>query len=139
MAVTSLAWVAAVDLWPGTKPYIGGSRDGSAWDLVVGYNGLGQVLGTRDGAGTGLGNAGPSMGGDPGWDRLFNDQVAGQIGWLLPFCLTAVAAAVAVSVTRRRREGPGENGCPASPVGEPRPTPGSPGCGATVPRSGSTG
>ncbi|MEV4244291.1 glycosyltransferase family 39 protein [Streptosporangium canum] len=110
MVVTSLVWVAAVDLWPGAKPYVGGSRDGGAWDLVVGYNGLGRVLGTRDGAGTGLGNAGPSMGGEPAWNRLFNEQVAGQISWLLPFCAVAVAAAVVMAVTRGRLTGPGEDG-----------------------------
>ncbi|GAA2847246.1 glycosyltransferase family 39 protein [Streptosporangium fragile] len=108
--VTSSAWVLAVDLWPGDKPYIGGSRDGSAWDLLIGYNGLGRVLGTRDGAGTGLGNAGPSMGGDPGWDRLFNDQVAGQISWLLPFCAVALVAAAVMTATRGRLTGPGEEG-----------------------------
>ncbi|MEV7007614.1 glycosyltransferase family 39 protein [Streptosporangium sp. NPDC051022] len=103
MLVTSLAWVVAVDVWPGAKPYVGGSRDGGAWDLVVGYNGFGRLLGTRDGAGTGLGNAGPSMGGDPGLGRLFNEQVAGQISWLLPFCVVAmVAAAVTVTVRGRR-------------------------------------
>ncbi|MET8051318.1 glycosyltransferase family 39 protein [Streptosporangium sp. NPDC005286] len=121
MLMTSTAWVAAVDLWPGAKPYVGGSRDGSAWDLVVGYNGLGRVLGTRDGAGTGLGNAGPSMGGDPGWDRLFNDQVAGQISWLLPFCAVALVAAIVMDVTRGRLTGPGEQGRPgAAAIGATR-------------------
>lgn len=94
LIASSLAWVAAVDLWPGAKPYIGGSRDGSAWDLLVGYNGLGRILGTADGAGTGAGNAGPSMGGEPGLLRMFNSQVAAQISWLLPFCALAVVAAV---------------------------------------------
>ncbi|WP_406316889.1 glycosyltransferase family 39 protein [Streptosporangium sp. NBC_01639] len=122
MVAVSLAWVVAVDLWPGAKPYIGGSRDGGAWDLVIGYNGLGRVLGTRDGAGTGLGNAGPSMGGDPGWDRLFNDQVAGQIGWLLPFCVTALVAAVVMAVTRGRPDAPDGDGTPdgTAPAGPVR-------------------
>lgn len=102
MVVTSFAWVAAVDLWPGDKPYIGGSRDGSAWDLVIGYNGLGRVFGNDDGSGPGLGNAGPSFGGMPGWSRLFNDQIAGQISWLLPLCAAAlVAAAVRPRMARR--------------------------------------
>ncbi|MFF4987088.1 ArnT family glycosyltransferase [Streptosporangium saharense] len=101
MVVTSLAWVVAVEVWPGARPYVGGSRDGGAWDLVVGYNGFGRLLGTRDGAGTGLGNAGPSMGGDPGFGRLFNDQVAGQISWLLPFCVVGAVAAAVALVARR--------------------------------------
>ncbi|MEV8631514.1 glycosyltransferase family 39 protein [Streptosporangium sp. NPDC051023] len=102
MLVTSLAWVVAVDVWPGAKPYVGGSRDGGAWDLVVGYNGLGRLLGTRDGAGTGLGNAGPSMGGEAGLGRMFNEQVAGQISWLLPFCLVGAVAVVVTMVVRGR-------------------------------------
>ncbi|WP_202638524.1 ArnT family glycosyltransferase [Bailinhaonella thermotolerans] len=102
LLATSFAWVAAVDLLPGRKPYIGGSRDGSAWDLVIGYNGLGRILGNRDGAGTGAGNAGPSFGGEPGLTRLFNDQLAGQISWLLPLCAAALAAAFVVRARARR-------------------------------------
>ncbi|GAB3877114.1 hypothetical protein GCM10029964_025580 [Kibdelosporangium lantanae] len=45
MLASSLWWVALVDLWPGDKPYIGGSTDGSALDLIIGYNGLGRVFG----------------------------------------------------------------------------------------------
>ncbi|WP_405533856.1 glycosyltransferase family 39 protein [Streptomyces sp. NBC_00075] len=45
LAVSSLWWVVMVALWPGGRPYIGGSENGSAWDLVVGYNGLGRVFG----------------------------------------------------------------------------------------------
>lgn len=45
MLASSLWWVALVDLWPGDKPYIGGSTDGSALDLILGYNGLGRVFG----------------------------------------------------------------------------------------------
>ncbi|MBB5781387.1 ArnT family glycosyltransferase [Nonomuraea jabiensis] len=53
----SLWWVALVDLWPGEKPYIGGSTDGTALDLVLGYNGLGRILG--GGLGGGFGGGGP--------------------------------------------------------------------------------
>ncbi|MEU6716551.1 glycosyltransferase family 39 protein [Nonomuraea sp. NPDC046802] len=46
LLVSSLWWVALVDLWPGAKPYIGGSTDGTALDLVLGYNGLGRIFGS---------------------------------------------------------------------------------------------
>ncbi|MFD6414867.1 ArnT family glycosyltransferase [Streptomyces sp. NPDC060194] len=95
----SLWWVAMVALWPGERPYIGGSEDGSAWDLVIGYNGLGRVFG--DGGGPAAGGA-VSFGGDPGLGRLFNEQVGGQISWLLPACAVALAVAVAGGVLRRR-------------------------------------
>jgi 4-amino-4-deoxy-L-arabinose transferase-like glycosyltransferase len=100
MAVSSLWWVALVAVWPGERPYIGGSTDGGAWDLVIGYNGLGRVFGQGGGAG-GMGG-GISFGGVAGWDRLFNDQVAGQISWLLPTCAVAVIVAAVVAVLHRR-------------------------------------
>ncbi|MGY0055613.1 ArnT family glycosyltransferase [Streptomyces sp. LZ34] len=100
LAVSSLGWVAMVALWPGDRPYIGGSEDGSAWDLVVGYNGLGRIFG-ESGAGGGMGG-GVSFGGAAGLGRLFNDQVGGQISWLLPLCGVALGVAVTVAVLRRR-------------------------------------
>ncbi|GIE83095.1 hypothetical protein Aph02nite_90450 [Actinoplanes philippinensis] len=103
LAVSSLWWVALVAVWPGERPYIGGSTDGGAWDLVIGYNGLGRVFG-QSGGGFSSGGAGGgiSFGGAAGWDRLFNQQVAGQISWLLPACAVAVTVAVVVAVLHRR-------------------------------------
>jgi 4-amino-4-deoxy-L-arabinose transferase-like glycosyltransferase len=46
-------WVLAVTVWPGEKPYIGGSTDGTVMDLVLGYNGLGRILGSEGGGGGG--------------------------------------------------------------------------------------
>ncbi|WP_256333510.1 glycosyltransferase family 39 protein [Streptomyces sp. cf386] len=100
LAVSSLWWVALVALWPGDRPYIGGSEDGSAWDLVIGYNGFGRIFGEGGTAG-GFGG-GVSFGGAAGLGRLFNDQVGGQIGWLLPLCGVALGVAVTVAVLRRR-------------------------------------
>ncbi|WP_067455319.1 ArnT family glycosyltransferase [Actinomadura macra] len=101
LAVTSLWWVALVALWPGDRPYIGGSKDGSAWDLVIGYNGLGRVFGQGPGPGgprpggpEGAPRPGPMFGGDTGPLRMFGDEVAGQISWLLPVCAVAIAVAV---------------------------------------------
>ncbi|MGW5652166.1 ArnT family glycosyltransferase [Streptomyces humi] len=100
LLVSSSWWVVMVALWPGDHPYIGGSDDGSAWDLVVGYNGLGRVFGSSDGSSQTFG--GGSFGGAAGAGRLFNDQVAGQISWLLPACAVLLAGAVAAEVLRRR-------------------------------------
>ncbi|MEU7748212.1 glycosyltransferase family 39 protein [Nonomuraea sp. NPDC049158] len=95
LVVSSLWWIAMVALWPGSRPYIGGSTDGSAWDLVIGYNGLGRIFG-------GEGGFSISFGGAAGLGRLFNDQVGGQISWLLPLCGVALALALAVAVLRWR-------------------------------------
>ncbi|MGC0386080.1 ArnT family glycosyltransferase [Streptomyces sp. SAI-129] len=100
LLVSSLWWVVMVALWPGDRPYIGGSEDGSAWDLVIGYNGLGRVFG-EEGAGGGFGG-GVSFGGAAGLGRLFNDQLGGQISWLLPLCAVALGTAVTTGVLRRR-------------------------------------
>ncbi|MEV7978534.1 glycosyltransferase family 39 protein [Streptomyces sp. NPDC086519] len=102
-AVSSLWWVVMVAWWPGEKPYIGGSTDGGAWDLVTGYNGLGRVFGEN--AGGGGGNFGGAFGGEAGLLRLFNDQVAGQISWLLPVSAVALVVAVAGAVLRRHGGG----------------------------------
>ncbi|WP_281181348.1 ArnT family glycosyltransferase, partial [Streptomyces aurantiacus] len=106
LAASSLWWVAMVALWPGDRPYIGGSTDGSAWDLVIGYNGLGRVFGSSDGAPQGMGGGGGGFaggfGGESGLTRMFDTQVGGQISWLLPLCGLALAGAVVVAVLHRR-------------------------------------
>ncbi len=91
MVAVSAAWPLAVTLWPGSKPYIGGSTDGSVWDLILGYNGFGRLFG-----GSGPGGGGMSFGGAAGWDRLFNAQVGGQVAWLLPLA----AAGLLVGIVR---------------------------------------
>ncbi|MDX3692488.1 glycosyltransferase family 39 protein [Streptomyces europaeiscabiei] len=119
LAASSLWWVAMVALWPGDRPYIGGSEDGSAWDLVIGYNGLGRVFGSSDGAPQGMGGGGGGgfaggFGGQSGLGRMFDQQVGGQISWLLPLCALALAVAVAAAVLRRRGKLPATVLLPAS-------------------------
>ncbi|RSD14166.1 ArnT family glycosyltransferase [Amycolatopsis eburnea] len=91
LIASSFWWIALYDWWPGAKPYMGGSADGSAWDLVFGYNGFGRLSGNGEGGGMMIMRNGEqtmsSFGGDPGPGRMFNDLVGGQISWLLPLCL----------------------------------------------------
>ncbi|SNT49415.1 4-amino-4-deoxy-L-arabinose transferase [Actinomadura meyerae] len=113
LAASSLWWVLAVDLVPArSRPYIGGSTDGTAWDLVIGYNGFGRILGQtggpggRGGPGAGPGGGpGGGFGGEPGAGRLFNDIIGGQISWLIPFAVLALAAGL-VLLRRRPRTDP---------------------------------
>ncbi|WP_327590795.1 glycosyltransferase family 39 protein [Nonomuraea sp. NBC_00507] len=103
LLVSSVWWMVIVDLWPAeSRPYIGGSTDNSVWDLVIGYNGLGRIFGQGGPGGGGGGGAG--FGGESGAGRLFNDIMAGQISWLLPFCLAALAFAVVMRVRRMPSE-----------------------------------
>ncbi|MGH3572539.1 MAG: ArnT family glycosyltransferase, partial [Pseudonocardiaceae bacterium] len=130
LLASSMWWVALVSFWPGPKPYIGGSTDGSVLNLVIGYNGLGRILGRQAGrelvGGAGmpggfgapgmpggfggpgrLGGGGPggdAVGGGSGLTRLFGEQVGGQISWLLPLCLL-VLVAVAIAGLRQWRSG----------------------------------
>ncbi|SNX59420.1 4-amino-4-deoxy-L-arabinose transferase-like glycosyltransferase [Streptomyces sp. TLI_55] len=91
LAVASFWWAAAVSLVPADdRPYIGGSTDGSAWDLIMGYNGLGRVLGGEGNGGGGSG--GGTFAGTAGIGRMFNDVLGGQISWLIPFAFLALAA-----------------------------------------------
>ncbi|MDG9690572.1 glycosyltransferase family 39 protein [Streptomyces sp. DH17] len=87
LVVSSFWWAAAVSLVPASeRPYIGGSTDGTAWDLITGYNGLGRIFG-GDGnmGGGGGGGGGGGFSGAAGIGRMFNDVLGGQISWLLPF------------------------------------------------------
>lgn len=124
LVASSFWWVALHASWPGDKPYIGGSSDGSAWDLIIGYNGLGRVFGGdgnfTDGAGgrppagmdlpagfeppTGAGFGG--FGDQPGATRMFDAAVGGQISWLLPLSLLVLAAVAVAGVARLRAKVP---------------------------------
>ena len=93
MVATSAAWPVAVSLWPASsRPYIGGSTDGSVWDLILGYNGFGRLTGGEGGG------QGANFGGAPGLWRMFNEQVGGQVAWLLP--LAAVGLLAGLWLTR---------------------------------------
>ena len=94
MVAVSAAWPVAVSVWPGSKPYIGGSTNGSIWNLIFGYDGFGRVFGQGGGSGGGI-----TFGGAPGLLRMFNQQVGGQIAWLIP--LAAIGLAVGLWMTRR--------------------------------------
>ncbi|SDO37600.1 4-amino-4-deoxy-L-arabinose transferase [Streptomyces sp. cf386] len=94
LAVSSFWWAAAVSLVPADeRPYIGGSTDGTAWDLIMGYNGLGRILG-GEGNGGGGGGGGGGFSGTAGIGRLFNDILGGQISWLIPFAAIACVGGV---------------------------------------------
>ncbi|HET6709938.1 hypothetical protein [Amycolatopsis sp.] len=86
----SLAWLVVVGFVPrGERPHVDGSRGDTWWEMVFGYNGLGRGLA---GGGSPLSATAAPYGGPPGPLRLFDDQLGGQIGWLLPLGLVLLAA-----------------------------------------------
>ena len=86
-------WWVAIDLLTPTadRPYVGGSTDNSILNLTFSYNGLGRLTG-EDGPGGGGG-----FGGATGLTRLFQADMGGQIAWLLPAALIALAVMLWVS------------------------------------------
>jgi 4-amino-4-deoxy-L-arabinose transferase-like glycosyltransferase len=94
-------WVAAVMLTPAAdRPYVGGSTNDSILQLTLGYNGLGRLDGSETGSvgfgGGGRGGGSP-FGGGTGITRLFSSEMGGQISWLLPAALVALAAMIWLS------------------------------------------
>ena len=106
-------WVAIVLLTPASdRPYVGGSTDNNILNLTFNYNGFGRLTGNggggfggtipRDleripsGSGRGIprpgGGIGGGFGGATGITRLFQADFGGQIAWLLPAALLALAA-----------------------------------------------
>jgi 4-amino-4-deoxy-L-arabinose transferase-like glycosyltransferase len=91
-------WVAIVQLTPAAgRPYIGGSTDNSVLQLTLGYNGLGRLDGNETGSVGFHGGAGPSFSGSAGLTRLFAADMGGQVSWLLPAALIALAALIWLS------------------------------------------
>jgi 4-amino-4-deoxy-L-arabinose transferase-like glycosyltransferase len=71
-----------VDLTPPEqRPYVGSSSFNTVTDLIVGWNGVGRIVGSDEGVG------------DPGPLRLLNAQLGGQIGWLLGLAVVGLVAA----------------------------------------------
>ncbi|HEY3883127.1 MAG TPA: glycosyltransferase family 39 protein [Trebonia sp.] len=103
-------WVAAAQLWPaGSRPYFGGSTNNNILELTLGYNGLGRLDGTETGSigfnGSSVGGAGGggNFGGSTGIFRLFQSEFGGQVSWLIPAALIALAALLWVVRPRRTR------------------------------------
>lgn len=88
--VTSLWWPLLISLWPGPKPYVGSTSDGSIWQLILGYNGFGRLLGDSSSP---LNAVGTQFGGAPGPLRLADSALGGQIAWFLPLALVTIVVA----------------------------------------------
>ncbi|MCW2991987.1 MAG: glycosyltransferase family 39 protein, partial [Solirubrobacterales bacterium] len=106
MAVVGLAWPVLMWLTPAAdRPWISGTSDNSIWSLIMGYNGLGRLVG-QDGGPGGAGAGGPGggsgvFGGTTGAFRLFNQALGGQAAWLLGFAVVAGAAVLVATRVRR--------------------------------------
>ena len=107
-------WVAIVLFTPAAdRPYVGGSTDNNILNLTFNYNGLGRLTGNEGAFGGAIGRelarrlpdldraipgpGGGMFGGATGITRLFQADMGGQIAWLLPAALIALAVMLWVS------------------------------------------
>lgn len=108
--IAGAGWfVALVSLWPAdSRPYIGGSTNNSEWELALGYNGLGRILGGEGNGGGGGGGMGgganSGFGGTKGILRMVNTAFGGEISWLLPAALLLLVAGLIVTLRRPRTD-----------------------------------
>ena len=90
------------------RPYIGGSQTNSFLELTFGYNGLGRLTGNETGSVTGGGGTaaggGAGMWGATGILRLFENEIGGQIAWLLPAALVLFVAALVLGRRAKRTD-----------------------------------
>ena len=103
-------WLLSVDARPlSTRPWIGGSKNGSAWGLVFGYNfsvfggegGLPPGVGRGPGALSGLFMA---FGGERGVGRMFNAGMGDQVMWWFPLAVFGVAVSMVGRGRWRQRD-----------------------------------
>jgi 4-amino-4-deoxy-L-arabinose transferase-like glycosyltransferase len=88
-------WVAIVELWPkASRPYIGGSATNSVLDLVFSRSG-GFIGNTAGGA---------NFSGTPGFLRMFNAQLGGEIAWLIPLGVAGLVGGLWLTLRARRTD-----------------------------------
>jgi 4-amino-4-deoxy-L-arabinose transferase-like glycosyltransferase len=98
-------WITLVTLWPGSRPWVGGSADGTELGLAFGYNGLARLLGNAQGNGNGgPGGASGAFGGGTGLGRLFRGDMATEVSWLLPGALLALVLGLLLTWQRPRTD-----------------------------------
>lgn len=111
-AVSSFWWPVLHDVWPGDKPFVAASSDGSALQVIFGYNGFGKIFdfGQRySGSGINVPLDLVGMGGgNPDVARMFAPEVGGQISWLLPLSLLVLVVVGATEYRRLWFEMPGD-------------------------------
>jgi 4-amino-4-deoxy-L-arabinose transferase-like glycosyltransferase len=100
--VVSLSWMSLVTVWPaGSRPYIDGSTDNSAFQQVFIYNGFGRLdQATPDQLVNRTIRLGIAISPPPSWHRLLSGQLGRDTAWLLA---AAVLALLAGLLARRRK------------------------------------
>jgi 4-amino-4-deoxy-L-arabinose transferase-like glycosyltransferase len=97
-AAVSLSWMSLVTIWPsGSRPYIDGSTDNSAFQQVFVYNGLGRLdQATPDQLLNKTIRLGIAISPPPSWHRLLTGELGRDTAWLLAAAVIALVAGLAV-------------------------------------------
>jgi 4-amino-4-deoxy-L-arabinose transferase-like glycosyltransferase len=92
--VVSLSWMSLVTAWPaGSRPYIDGSTDNSAFQQVFIYNGFGRLdQATPDQLVNRTIRLGLGISPAPSWYRLLSGQLGRDTAWLLAAAVLALLA-----------------------------------------------
>jgi 4-amino-4-deoxy-L-arabinose transferase-like glycosyltransferase len=98
----SLSWMTLVTVWPaGSRPYIDGSTDNSAFQQVFVYNGFGRLdQATPDQLLNQTIKLGIAISPGPSWHRLLTGELGRDTAWLL----VAVVVVLLAGLLARRRE-----------------------------------
>jgi 4-amino-4-deoxy-L-arabinose transferase-like glycosyltransferase len=104
--LAAAGWWVAIDLLTpaASRPYVGGSTDNNILQLTFGYNGLSRLTGGSGAGGGGGGPGGGAFGGATGIVRLFQADMGGQVSWLIPAALIALAVMLWVSRHAKRTD-----------------------------------
>jgi 4-amino-4-deoxy-L-arabinose transferase-like glycosyltransferase len=97
-ALVAAGWWVLLAETSSSAPYFGQTDTGSFLDYIFGYNGLGRVTGEGVGPGDPFGGGG-------GWSRLFNEEIGGQVSWLIPIAIVALGAGLWSRRGRPRTDG----------------------------------
>jgi 4-amino-4-deoxy-L-arabinose transferase-like glycosyltransferase len=93
----SVSYMSLVTIWPaGSRPYIDGSTDNSAFQQVFVYNGLGRLdQATPDQLVNRTIRLGLAIAPPPSWHRLLTGELGRDTGWLLAAAVVALLAGLA--------------------------------------------
>lgn len=88
---------------PARRPFIGGSRSNSIWELTLGYNGLDRLTGEDASRTMSTATASLDTKLDPGITRFLQPQFSGQFGWFLPLAIAGLGITILFLIRRHGR------------------------------------
>lgn len=99
--VTSGWWFVIAQMAdPARRPFIGGSRSNSIWELTLGYNGLDRLTGADASRTMSGATAALDVKLDPGITRFLQPQFSGQFGWFLPLAIAGLGIIILFLIRR---------------------------------------